>query len=504
MPPYKDKASWQGQQDKRQGDCKRAHVTKNHEKYENMKRQKIDLHDLPSSITAAEAEDILNTVDDWESNVNPSDVLINLRSKIKVNRELRIKYSSLPQKYVESEVDLDEAIKAVTLLSGEKDSFISFIKSGGLHSLLELLDHDNTDISSEVISTIVEFTSDASVAELDGEASTLKAYLQSSGVIQKLSSFFLRLDRGNTDHQDTLMDAMDAIENVLDVISSRQSKTQAASICFSSLIDIISDSVCPITLRSRASELASSLCYVLTLSDAQMDSFNAAITNSLINRKLSIIEIEFVVSCIECLAWAALPSFTTSLSIVIASLDHKARRELCTAALRLLDATLTTFPPACNAFVEAQGLGVLFPVFMGRLTCDDEDVACEFSINVIITLLNHCTHVPLDRVKAKFRENQFEKLERLVELHAIYGLKVSEANDVLVRLGYSTDQDEVQLELGNAGLRILHGASHALACLLTPDIEDVARSLVRDKGVAKSIVQWYPSDDILEKLSQIV
>jgi beta-catenin-like protein 1 len=113
-----------------------------------MKRPRIDLLDLPANITAADAQDIINTVDDWDTNVDSGEVLATLRSKMKINHELRIKFSSVPQKYIESEVDLDEAIKSVTLLAADKDSLISFIKAKGLSILAELIDHDNTDIAS--------------------------------------------------------------------------------------------------------------------------------------------------------------------------------------------------------------------------------------------------------------------------------------------------------------------------------------------------------------------
>ena len=270
------------------------------------------------------------------------------------------------------------------------------------------------------------------------------------------------------------------------------------------IIDIISDAACPITLRSRSSELVALLCPVLTLTDPQVDTLSRVIMDALANRKLSSSDIELIVNTEECLAWAQLPSFTSSVSLVIACLDHKARRELCCPSLRLLDNLLVSFPDASNFFVESQGLKVLFPAFMGRLSSEDEDEVCEFSASVIVHLLHYCTNISLARVKAKFRENSFEKLERLVELHAIYGPKVSEAERSILDFGYSPDKDEVQLELGNAGLRTLHSATSALANLIDSETEDVLRSLILDKGVAKSIVQWCPSEEAISRLRPIL
>jgi len=93
-------------------------------------------------------------------------------------------------------------------------------------------------------------------------------------------------------------------------------------------------------------------------------------------------------------------------------------------AVRLTDHSLRHCPANCQMFVDKLGLKVLFPIFMKKgvkMKSKGEAKELEEHVTSIIqSLCRYCTGTPMARVLNKFMENNFEKLERLLEMHDEY------------------------------------------------------------------------------------
>lgn len=114
-------------------------------------------------------------------------LVLNFEKKALKNREMRIKFPDQPEKFMESEIDLFEALQVNILLlqnhyatTLEWSLFISFaglitlvklfqelsavatvpdqypllVELKCINSLLELLSHDNTDVSTKVVNLL--------------------------------------------------------------------------------------------------------------------------------------------------------------------------------------------------------------------------------------------------------------------------------------------------------------------------------------------------------------
>ena len=77
--------------------------------------------------------------------------LSNLRKKITINQQLRLKFVNQPDKFMDSEVELDEEIKKLQQLSSHPELISAFIRNKGVEVLLSLLIHENNDIAGDVI-----------------------------------------------------------------------------------------------------------------------------------------------------------------------------------------------------------------------------------------------------------------------------------------------------------------------------------------------------------------
>ncbi len=79
-----------------------------------------------------------------------------LNKAIDKNVQLRTKYPDEPEKFETSELDLDEAIRALLPVATEPQLYPSFVASGALSPLLGLLTHENVDIGTEVLGLLSE------------------------------------------------------------------------------------------------------------------------------------------------------------------------------------------------------------------------------------------------------------------------------------------------------------------------------------------------------------
>ena len=77
--------------------------------------------------------------------------LSNLGKKITINQQLRLKFVNQPDKFMDSEVELDEEIKKLQQLSSHPELISAFIRNKGVEVLLSLLIHENNDIAGDVI-----------------------------------------------------------------------------------------------------------------------------------------------------------------------------------------------------------------------------------------------------------------------------------------------------------------------------------------------------------------
>ncbi len=120
-------------------------------------------------------------------------------------------------------------------------------------------------------------------------------------------------------------------------------------------------------------------------------------------------------------------------------------------------------PVACERLVDKGGLRLVFPLFMGKARSkgkrrddDDDGDADETRSLSLVSCLLQCLHTGgrRERVLAKFVDNEFEKVDRLMELYETYAGRVDDAEDGLVQAaeGGELDEDELLLARMDAGL----------------------------------------------------
>ena len=82
----------------------------------------------------------------------------------KENLEMRMKYADQPEKFMESEVDLDEEVQRLLAVAASPELYPDFVRTGVVEHLMALLSHENTDIAADVLELFNQLT-DADVIE---------------------------------------------------------------------------------------------------------------------------------------------------------------------------------------------------------------------------------------------------------------------------------------------------------------------------------------------------
>jgi beta-catenin-like protein 1 len=93
---------------------------------------------------------------------------------VNTNLEERSKHANNPEKFMDSEINLDTTVKQLQeQFVPNVELYGSFVKWGGVELLLSLLTHENTDIMLDVLDMISEFTESDSLRENEQEATIL-------------------------------------------------------------------------------------------------------------------------------------------------------------------------------------------------------------------------------------------------------------------------------------------------------------------------------------------
>jgi len=105
-------------------------------------------------------------------------------------------------------------------------------------------------------------------------------------------------------------------------------------------------------------------------------------------------------------------------------LNNREKNFCARPAIKTLSYALDKHPGNCKAFIEGLGLKYIFPTFMRKGIKEKrpeyQKEMDENIVAIIFSLFVNSTGVSLDRVVNKFKENDSEKIDRVIELYHQY------------------------------------------------------------------------------------
>ncbi|BBN19842.1 beta-catenin-like protein 1 [Marchantia polymorpha subsp. ruderalis] len=403
-------------------------------------------------------------------------IVLGFERKLRDNLEARMKYMDQPDKFVESEVDLDEEIKKMHSLAAAPDLYPELVRLNAVSSILGLLSHENTDIAIGVVDLLNDLTDEDVIGESDEPALILVDALIENNALELLIQNLARLDEADSDEGTAVFNTLSIVENMIEV------KPQVAEL------------VCERTKLLRwlltrlkvrefdvnklyASEILAILLQNSTINQRRLGQLNGvdtilqAVAMYKSRDPKTTDEEEMLENLFDCLCSVVMPTenkdrFVKAEGVELMIIIMKQKRLAYASAMKALDFAMTRCTAACERFVDVQGLKTLFAAFMGKVPTktkkkgdrNPEEIE-ERVISLISSLFGGLTRGSRkERLLEKFKENEYEKIDRLMELYIRYSDRVkaeSKRLDAQELEDVELDDEERYLKKLEAGLYTL-------------------------------------------------
>lgn len=144
-------------------------------------------------------------------------LLLLFEKRVLKNQEMRIKFPENPEKFMESEMELHDIIQQLQAVSTVPDLYPMIIQLNAVPSLLELLSHQNSDISVAILNLLQEMTDVDILHESQEGASALIEALRKQQACALLVQNLERLDESVKEEADGVHNTLAIVENLTEM-----------------------------------------------------------------------------------------------------------------------------------------------------------------------------------------------------------------------------------------------------------------------------------------------
>ena len=434
---------------------------------------------------------------------------LNFERKISRNAELRAKYEDEPQKFMKSEADLDNDIKALSILSEHPNLYPEFAKLGSVNSLVTLLAHENTDISIDAIEIVSELTAEDVEAEPEAWNVLIDALLEAD-LLNLLSQNLERLEENNDADRSGVYHSLSVLEN----LASQPSISEKIGATPTILQWLLKRAQVKESHVSQNKQYAAEVIAILLQTSpanrrklTEIDGIDTLLQLLSAYRKRDPVKesneeeyMENLFDCMTCLVdeMDGKGRFTDAEGIELCLIMLREGKLSKMRALRLLDHALNgqSSSQICERFVDAAGLRTIFGMFMRK----QDSQTTEHLLGIFAALLRHLPGDSSARIRmlAKFVENDYSKVDKLLKMRQTYSSKLAAIDDTISTERSGMEKNDQESMTGewlsrrlDAGLFELQTVDLILAWLIAED--DGARkrieSLLADRNQSLAIIR---------------
>ncbi|XP_038208612.1 beta-catenin-like protein 1 [Zerene cesonia] len=465
------------------------------------------------TITDKEREDILKFV---ENEVTEGEILdetavkklvLNFEKKALKNREMRIKFPDQPEKFMESELDLYEALQDLSAVATVPDQYPLLVDLKCVNSILELLSHDNTDVSTKVVNLLQELTDVDILHESEEGAEELINALAEAECPALLLHNLARLDEQVPDERDAVHNTLGIVENITEF--RPELCVEVAKQGFMQWILKRLKMKAPFDANKLyATEILSILLQNTPENRkllGELDGIDVLLQQLAFYKRhdpsgaeeQEAMENMFDSLCCALMEPTNRDRFLRGEGLQLMNLMLREKKMSRNGSLKVLDHALAG-PDGrdnCNKFVDILGLRTVFPLFMKTpkrkrlLTVDQHE---EHVVSIISSMLRNCQGSQRQRLLAKFTENDLEKVDRLLELHFKYMDKVDRIEKEMEQETEDLDDDAQYLKRLSGGLFTLQLIDRIILEVCTagpPSIKQRVQRVLSLRGGSLKIIR---------------
>ncbi|KAJ7276448.1 Catenin-beta-like protein [Mycena haematopus] len=387
-------------------------------------------------------------------------MLLRFERAVNKNQDQRSKYPDDPTKFIDSEADLDSAIKALLpLAQAPALAYPELVKSGTVVLLIGLLSHENADIVIDVVEVIHELTDEdvGNEAEEEDEERTSEEALKiliegllENSILELLVDNLTRLNEAEESDRQGVFHILGIFENILGFNPELSTQLVAKTSIMSWLLTRIQSKTHDEN-RGYAAELLSILLQNNRPNRLELgkkdgvETFLKVLSQYRRRDPVDADETEFMENVFDSLCSALSEESIKELFLAAEGPDlmvliMKEKLQARSRAIKTLDYAMSgsSGTASCEAFVEALGLKTLFSAFMGKTSKKQKTgpapPASEDTSHILGILSSLFSNIPSEspariRLLAKFVEGTYEKVDKLLEIrdNATSRLKAADA-----------------------------------------------------------------------------
>ncbi|KAF4928930.1 Beta-catenin-like protein 1-like protein [Colletotrichum viniferum] len=449
---------------------------------------------------------------------------LNFEKRITKNAELRAKFANEPQKFIESEADLDAAIKDLSILAEHPDLYPQFVKLGCVDSLAGLLTHENTDIAIDAVEIIGELT-DEDVYASDDDWDMLVDALLKADLVSLLVSNFSRLNEDDESDRSGVYHALGVLENLLSKKTNAETVGRDETL-IKWLLERAQRKESPVSQNKQyATELLDIIAHTSTITRrrlAELDAVDVLLQLVSAYRKRDPEKggeeeeyMENLFNALVCIVDEPEGKFKflEAEGIELCLIMLKEGKMSKQPSMRLLVHSVSgdMSGEVCRKIVEAGGLKILFTLF--KKTTQPRMVM-ESLFDIFRSLLRFLPANSAERIRtlAKFVERDYEKLDRLYDCRRTYKSTLDVADQEIQKERSRMSADDAELSEGewflkriDEGLYSVWAIDVILAWLAAEDagakrrIQKLLGKDGQDLAAVRATLQEYREDLDLEK-----
>ncbi|EEB07671.1 DUF1716 family protein [Schizosaccharomyces japonicus yFS275] len=377
------------------------------------------------------ALNFLNTVDDGDNEPTFDAAalkkkIIALEKALNKNQMLRTKYPNAPEKFIESEADLDAEIHGLTVLSEYPELYSDLVQLNTTNTLFELFGHENIDIVIAIIDLLVELTDED--VEPDSLIILQKDLIE-KGLFSIITEIMKRMNEENEDDAHGVFASFQLVENLVSINADVCEEIKNTDL-IQFLLNRASKQEATVSENLQFSvELLAVLCSkspAIRVSIVEKNGIEILLNRiSLYARRNPVPGLEaelmqnaFDVLCSVVEEQQGKMQFLKEEGIELCLLMLQQKKQSRKPAFKLVDHALfgPLSLPLCNRFVEFGGLKYLFSTFMKKMEAEMLEHICAIMASLFRSL---AADTP-ERIRflAKFVEKDFTKTKKLVDFYS--------------------------------------------------------------------------------------
>ncbi|KRX06697.1 Armadillo-type fold [Pseudocohnilembus persalinus] len=415
----------------------------------NEDEQDEEDYELPDDIEDIDQDELLQAIQEAENDENLAFDAEHLEKLIKQfehnilkNSQLRSEFPDKPEKFMESEIELDQKIKKFAHLSAYPELIQIFVQSSAIQNMILLLQHDNSDIRNEVINFIKDFVN----MELEPEEEEKYAIVLNEaqdnfvkyGLFKGLFQNLTKLKEEKKEDFEVVFKILEIIEGILNQQSEFITVLINDTEFLSWLLKRIALKIQGKILDDNKLYCSEILVQILSNKEAQylfvekhlgVEKVIELLAKYKSTDPTNEEDKEYVLNLFAALQLLLIDKNAQDEFRVKSGIDLMLKmikeKIFCSKpSLKTLMYALLNNPVSCNYFVEVQGLKYIAPIMImkGIKSKKDEEQKQinEQVFSIFRSLIKDTKSLHQERVVNKFRESDFEKIDRLFELHNYY------------------------------------------------------------------------------------